>query len=377
MNLRWKIYGSFVVIPALVMVPGMIDNLLSRWSARMGPGLSREALGHYNYFRRHLREPFQGYSERQTLLAGFQVVALSHMACGLANVALQDPSKKAEAIELIDETIKRARSKYVAPLPGFTERPKVWKKQNLYLSHFNMILGAYRVAGGDPRYDALHTQVTRFLSDATLHEPDYTLESFGGGDKWPADQTVTLCSLYMYDRVHNTAFSKKAIQGWLAMMEKERTDPVLHVHDSYLSHDPMQKLPRGCALSWSSLYMAQFAPKEARELYQHYRRSYFRSVMGLGGFREWPPGKNYGMDADTGPILFGIGFAASGLAIGPMRLFHDEDAYKTVMRTGALVGVPFRWQGQRRYLFAPLLGEAILLNGETAVRWFERNSNDI
>jgi hypothetical protein len=116
--------------------------------------------------------------------------------------------------------------------------------------------------------------------------------------------------------------------------------------------------------------MAQFAPQEARELYDNYRRSYFKSWHDLGGFREWPPGEDYGMNSDTGPILLGIGFAASGFAVGPARLFHDEEAYRTVMRTGALIGFPLRWRGRRWYLFAPLLGEAILFNGETATPWF-------
>ena len=231
--------------------------------------------------------------------------------------------------------------------PKVHRRRSIGKKENLYLSHLNLILGTYRVAGGDNRFDELRqADIPEHLSDAILKEPDYTLESFGGGDKWPADQTPTLLSLYLYDKVHGTSLSRKPIAGWLAFMKDKMTDPTLKVHESYFSSQPIQRRPRGCALSWSSLYMAQFAPNEARDLYMNYRKNYFRHWCGLGGFRyEWPPNENYGMNSDTGPILFGIGLAASGFAIGPTRLFGDRDAYKTVMRTGALIGCPLQSQG--------------------------------
>ncbi len=363
-------YLAGLIMVGALGVPGLIDNVRTNWSKRMEPNLSREALGHYHYIQHHLKQPFHGYLARQTLFDGFRIVALSHMACGLLNVVRLDSSRRDEVIPLLDEIARRAMSPYVAPFPRFVERPAYWKKENLYLSHLNLILGAYRAAGGDQRYDALHNRISGHLSRAILQEPDFILESYGGGDKWPADQTATLCSLYLYDRIHGTQLSRRPISGWLAFMKIKMTDPVLGVHESYLSPDPNLRIPRGCALSWSSLYMAQFAPHEAKELYDAYRKHYFRRRLGLGGFREWPPGKNFGMSADTGPILFGIGFAASGFGIGPARLFGDRDAYTTVMRTGSLIGAPVSWAGRRFYLFSPLLGEAILFHGETATRWF-------
>jgi hypothetical protein len=338
----------------------------------MAPGLSPQALGHYEFIKRHLREPFHGYTRAQTLIPGFQVIALSHMAYGLANVAQQDSSRRQEARTLIEETVRRALSAEVSPSPQFLEEPKGWSRGNLYLSHLNLILGAYRAAGGDGRYDALHGRLSRYLSEASLREPDFTLASFGGADKWPADQAATLASLYAYDRAHGSRLSEKPIRGWLDFMKTKMTDPVLGLHDSHFSADGRPSPPRGCALSWSAQYMAQFAPEEARRLYEDYRRQYFRSRLGLGGFREWPPGESHGMNADTGPIVFGIGFAASGLAIGPARLFGDRDAYAAIMRAGALLGGPIQIGGRRSYLFAPLLGEAIIFDGETATRWFAK-----
>jgi hypothetical protein len=368
---RSKIFLSVAAALLALTAPGWIDIARSDWARRLGPGLSPQALGHYEYVKRHLREPFRGYTRAQTLIPGFRVIALSHMACGLANVAQLDASRRVEALSLIEETIRRALSAEVAPSSKFLEEPKGWGRGNLYLSHLNLILGAYRAAGGDGRFDALHGRLSRYLSEASAREPDFTLASFGGADKWPADQAVTLDSLYAYDRAHGTHLSDKPIRGWLDFMKAKMTDPELGLHDSHFTAGGRPSRPRGCALSWSALYMAQFAPEEARRLYGDYRRQYFRSRLGLGGFREWPPGENRGMNADTGPIVLGIGFAASGLAIGPARLFGDRDAYAAMMRAGAFLGWPIQCGGRRSYLFAPLLGEAILFDGETATRWFQ------
>ena len=42
------------------------------------------------------------------------------------------------------------------------------------------------------------------------------------------------------------------------------------------------------------------------------------------GFREWPRGVSGATDADSGPIVFGIGSAASGLGIAGARAMGDE-----------------------------------------------------
>ena len=130
------------------------------------------------------------------------------------------------------------------------------------------------------------------------------------------------------------------------------------------------RLPRGCALSWTSLYMAQFAPDEAAELYSRYREHYGRTVLGCGGFREWPAGSPHGGDADSGPIVLEVGVAATGLGLGAARLFRDAPSFSAVERSAAVFGLPTWSSGGRHYRLSPLLGEAILFHGETARPWF-------
>ena len=60
--------------------------------------------------------------------------------------------------------------------------------------------------------------------------------------KWPADQAVTLASLFLCDQIHGTTLSAGPIEGWLTEME-ERVDPGLNLHHSAVSELIWYALP--------------------------------------------------------------------------------------------------------------------------------------
>jgi hypothetical protein len=66
-------------------------------------------------------------------------------------------------------------------------------------------------------------------------------------------------------------------------------------------------------------------------------------------------------DVDSGPLVFGLSPAATGFAIAGARCSGNEDLARALERTAEIVGttVP-SWHG-RTYLFAPLVGDAVIL----------------
>jgi hypothetical protein len=253
-------------------------------------------------------------------------------------------------------------------------------QHNLYLSHTSLVLGVHRFITHDERYDKLHARIARHLTGESLEDGDYHARSYPlpthlkgreGAYKWPADQAALLAGLALYDRLHKKEYSPKLIRGWLKKIEQmtdEATTLPLPTLDKKASY---ADFPRGCALSWMTFYMAQFAPKEGAALYERYRERYSSEVVGLGGFREWPPGSSRGSDNDSGPVILGVGTAATGLGLGPARLYRDARQYALIQTTASTVGLPTVLFTERRYLSAPLLGEAILFSGATARVWFE------
>jgi hypothetical protein len=108
---------------------------------------------------------------------------------------------------------------------------------------------------------------------------------------------------------------------------------------------------------------------DAKQLYIRYQEHFYTHIAGWGGFREYPRGIDRAMDIDSGPIVFGMGVAATGIGLGAARLFGDRRAYISIMRTATSVGLPPLSWGKRRHILAPLLGEAILFHGVTARMW--------
>jgi len=370
----WIGITVYAVITLAILVgptPGLFEAVTADYAADLGEPLPRRALGHYRYMKRHLEQPFSGYGRWQVLVPQFSVILLSHAACGLTNVALADPARKDEVAALLDEVVRRALSAAVSPYGRSPEDVNDLGDHNLYLSHLNLILGCRRHIVGDTRYDRIHGRISRHLAAQSLADGDYHARSYPDSPKFPADQAVTLASLYVYDMCHGTARSRELIPGWLRYMSAEAAHPETGLHRSSITPSfPDSRIPRGCALSWTCLYLAQFAPEHAAELYLRYRALYFRGTMGFGGFREWPPGYDGRSDVDSGPIVFGIGLAASGIGVGPARLFGDRRAYAAILRTGATFGMPRPLGAERKYWLSPLLGEAILLHGMTARRWY-------
>jgi hypothetical protein len=363
------LYSLLTLGLLLGTLPGALEALCRDFQAEVTQPLPPRAAAHYRTIRDHLQQPFTGYSARNVMVPQFGVIALSHMAGGLMNLSVSRPDMKSELAPLIDEVAARAVSPYVSPWDEGPERVADLDDQGLYLSHLNVVLGCQRAITGSDKYEALHTRISRHLAARSLRDGDFHAASYPPDFKWPADQAATLCSLYLYDQTHGATLSAAPLAGWLVYMHTHG-DAVTGLHYSAVTDFPYRTTPRGCAMSQTLLYMSQFAPAEAAPLYLAYRRHFFSSGWGAGGFREWPRDREASMDVDSGPVVFGVGAAASGLGVGPARLFGDAAAYAGIMRSLSLTTMP-RLFGNRSHLLMPLLAEAILFDGETAVPWYQ------
>jgi hypothetical protein len=377
---------ALLALPLPGLVSAVSIDVDGEW--RELPSSTRE----FAFARRHLHQAFDGYGQTEVLAEAFDVVALSHFAAGLMNVHVAEHARRDEVLELLDEVVRRAKSPKVVPSGLADGRPidasVRLDDHNLYFSHLAVILGVRRLVACDgerrdqrctvdPGDDALQSRLVEHLSERTLASPLHHAPSYPDSDMWPADQAVTLLALRLHDEAFGTRLLDAPLAGYLETME-EHTDPATQLFHSAVI-DPTSplptevagyaKTPRGCAASWTQLYLGQVAPDVAHAQYTHYRAHMSADVLGFGGFREWPSGRAMGMDGDSGPIVFGVGMAATGLGLGAARLFGDAERYATIRRTALTFGVP-SWIPSHGHVTSPLLGEAILFHGRTARPWF-------
>ncbi len=376
--------AAFTIVLALPL-PGLVSAVRidtgREWQE--APSSSRE----FEYTRRHLRQSFDGYGTKDVFVGEFAVVALSHFAAGLMNVHVAEPARDEEVISLLDEVVRRAKNPLVAPSELANARPidasVKLDDHNLYFSHLAVILGVRRLVACSDRRDtaacmadpddALLSRIVAHLRARSLASPLHHAPSYPGSEMWPADQAVTLLAFRIYDETHGTHLLDAPLEGFLSTMKKH-TDPSTGLFHSSVSPElDYATTPRGCATSWTTLYLAQVAPDVARAQYARYREHMRDDVLGFGGFREWPGDRARGADVDSGPIIFGVGMAATALALGPTRLFGDAERYATIRRSALTFGLP-SWIPSHGHLTAPVLGEAILFHGRTARPWFAASS---
>lgn len=249
---------------------------------------------------------------------GFRAIVLSNLAEGCVDRAVQDPALAPAAVACVEA----AR----AALPRHPTG-SVAVAHTLIVEEAAVYLGLSSARDEALAYD---------LVEATLNDPLATAPSYvGTSARWPADQAAALYALWLYDQNHRTDRLPAVLAAHDAVMA-ERGTAKSGLPVSELGHLDYADLPRGCALSWTVRYRAAFDPDGARALWDRYVDQYFVDYGVVGGFREWPPGVERAADDDSGPIVLGIGAAATAFGLTAARTVGDDAIAGRLARTSAL-----------------------------------------
>ncbi|MEW5737598.1 MAG: hypothetical protein AB1938_01665 [Myxococcota bacterium] len=265
----------------------------------------------------------------------FRVIALSHLADGCAQQGQAEPLKREAAHRCVKRTFELALK---------TQRGKPASVADaLWLTHANLILGAGDRVG--PCLDeALHRALSEKLAAKSLEDPLAHAPSYAALPlRWPADQSATLASLGRYDAAHGTSLVTAPLAAWARVLEEKGMNAKYALPMSEVTgRGPGASFPRGCAQSFISRYLAEVDASRSAEWWAAYREHFLVRVAGLPGFREWPRGVERKADVDSGPILLGVGAAASAFGISAARAQGDaalavelEAAADLVLSTGA------------------------------------------
>lgn len=190
------------------------------------------------------------------------------------------------------------------------------------------------------------------------------------GQAWAVDSTVAVAALRLCDALFGPRH-ERTIAAWLAAA-RERLDPATGLMPHRVDPVTGQGLEgaRGSSQSIIARFLVEIDPAWGAEQYALFRRQFGGRPLGVPGIREYPLGSDGAGDVDSGPLIFGVSASATVVAAGAAQLHGDESFARAVFQTSEALGMPWRWDGRKRYAFGLLpVGDAFLAWAKTARPW--------
>jgi hypothetical protein len=298
----------------------------------------------------------------------FRLYSYAFAGYALASAGRTAPTFRAEAKKLLDALIEKVIAFPSLALFSAGERHAARYKFSASVvmrGHLSLLLlGSRSLAPLTEVQESLLRDLIQGLAQDFSADPNHLLPSYGT-TTYPADNELAATALAIYLEI---VLEDPSVQSALEDIEKALSAiEVDGLPPSVVSADTLQglDLPRGCALSWTVAFRAYRDIVSAQQLYTRYRSSYWVSLGPVVGFREWPRGVDRPPDADSGPIVLGVGTAASAIAMIAARLTENEGDYQRLRIAASIAGLEAIETKQKGYW----LERAIALYAKTAAPW--------
>ena len=311
----------------------------------------------------------------------FMLFSYAFTAYAATNIAVQDSSYRAEAVDLIEQCIRQVLSEHVAGIfnidtPLSSDTDSIPEHSVLYLGHLNLMLGCLRRLQPAPEWIPLHDAISRSLFDRYQNSAHLVLESYPSAI-WIPDNAAAIASLHLHGITAGSHY-EELCRRWANHCRKhflERKTGVL-----YSTVDPSSgasaEEPRGSMLGWSILFIGQFDHSFAKSLYGKYKESFSANYLIFRLFKERSGRSDTQIgDIDSGPVFMGYSIPANAFAFGAAVLAGD---FRTAKKMERLIRFGARTintdQGiQHRVRFVDMhispMAEAIVLFSMTCTRW--------
>ena len=296
------------------------------------------------------------------------------LVLALSSIALEQPSREAELLPVIDDIIADTLRYEEANgqrgyLMGYAADGR-WINptgRSLFIDgEVAMMVGARRLVEDDGRWDQEHTARIEAATANIAASPALMGESYPD-EGWMFCNTLALAAVTIYDHLEEKADHSDLIARWLASTRASHLDAETGMLLSSMSWQGRPKDgPEGSSL-WLSAHMLQFIdPAFAEEQYRLGRRALGRTLMGMGYAREWPEDREDTFDVDAGEIVpvLGASTSSSGLAIVAARSFADRRWHAALLRSLDVAAQPVEDPGGGlRYARSNAVGDAVILYG--------------
>lgn len=384
MTRRVKIYGGTLLVLALVKVAWFFAFRAD--AAKLIAGEDRaDLMARRAYLIDRLLEEktdAKGMKTPGGIFTGeWFVGSMSMTVFACTNLAYEYPETREETVRVIDRLLDRA----LEPAARDFDRG-MWKGEDAldsldgpnghvgYLGHVAMAMAARRLLAGpgapDP-HEAVATRMAEALARRMRDSPTSHLETYPG-ETYAMDNCVAAAAIAVHD-LGTGADHRAVLERYVAYTRDNLLDPETGLVSFSLGRDgrPNQR-SRGSGVGWNSFFMPFVDPAFAAGQFDRIREHLVDSPWGITGVREVRRGVDVRGDVDSGPVLLGLSPSGTGFAMAGARRAGDVRLLGAFLDTAELAGFTWQWGGERRYLLAPFVGDAIVLAMKTARPWDRR-----
>jgi hypothetical protein len=183
------------------------------------------------------------------------------------------------------------------------------------------------------------------------------LESYGN-QAWPADNVLCLASLKMYKKLTKGTDFERTTQEWLSRIKANLdTKTQLVPHEFDLLSNKIS-LPRGSSQSLMNCFWRDIDSAFAKQQFEQYRNAFLAERLGFKGMRESLEGAVNQEDIDSGPVIWGIGGAASVVGVKAFYVNGDTTNAALLSHSIETFGFPKKDNFSKQYLW----GEVLILD---------------
>ena len=330
-----------------------------------------------------LRENFNGFTSEDLFIMQFikkgwgqDIATLSNMAESLVNLSIKNPNDD-QYESLINEVVKRAIHPKVNPYKKDIYKVNNFGKYGYFLEHLNIVLGSYQRVAGDQYLD-LNERVSKHLLKNSMSYSNYHADLLPNVNmKWSADQAAIIYSLWLFDQNNSSNMSAEIGDKWLSYMNRHSKHKGTGLFQTeVLGTRKYSRQPRGCSMAYLIHYMERFQPEEAQKQWGLFKKHMMTHVMGNTGFREYLKQYKGRWTPDSGPIVKGVGIAATGLALNAASTVGDIKTYNRLNKGMQMVydiikkGNVIPGVNMFTKIGTDLLSSSIWLNAETKIKWY-------
>lgn len=186
------------------------------------------------------------------------------------------------------------------------------------------------------------------IAGALQNSPTPFLESYAGA-AWPADGVMGVAALAWHDRLQPPRYGS-LIAHWTRQVRQRLDAQGLIPHSVRAATGLVQEPARGSSQSQLLNFLVEIDSVFAHQQFRQYRRLFLTRRLGLPGVQESAIGAPPTEDIDSGPVIWGVGGAASLVGRRTMQRFQDTTTAVGLRNSIETFGLPWHGRAGKFYL---------------------------